>query len=67
VIELEMRTYRLGRSRLAVAENGYRPRRWQISHGEDLVAQESVDERALSAVVFADDDEQKQLVHLVDQ
>ena len=67
VVELEMRTDGLRRSRFPVTENGDRPRRRKVSHREDLVAEERVDESALAAVVLADDDEQKELVHLIDE
>lgn len=57
----------LGRSGLAVTQNRDRSRRRKISHREDFVAQERVDEGALATIILADDDEKKQLVHLVDE
>ena len=57
----------LGGPRVAVAEDGDRPRRRQVPHREQLVAEERVDEGALPGVVLAGDDEEKELVHLVDQ
>jgi hypothetical protein len=65
VVHEQVGAQRLRRTRLAVAENGDHPRRGQVSHGEHLVAEQGVDERALPGVVLAHDDEQKELVHLV--
>ena len=67
VIKQQVLADRFGSARLAVAQNRDRTRGGQISHREDLVAKQRVDERALAAVVLADDNQQKELVHLVDE
>jgi len=57
----------LGRLDVAEAEDGDLARGGQVAHGEHFIAQQRVDERALAAVVLADDHEQEELVHLVDE
>ena len=54
-----------GRLDIAEAEDGDLARGGQIAHVEHFVAKQGVDERALAAVVLADDHEQEELVHLV--
>jgi hypothetical protein len=57
----------LGRGGLAVAQDRDGARGGQVAHGEHLVAEQGVDERALAGVVLAGDDEQEELVHLLDE
>ena len=67
VVQVRVLPDRLRRPRLAVAQDRDRARRRQVAHREHLVAEQRIDERALPAVVLADDDEEKELVHLADE
>ena len=67
VIEMHVLRRSILGAGFAVSQNGNGARGWQVAHRKDFVAEQSIDERALAAVVFADDNEQEQLVHLVDE
>jgi hypothetical protein len=64
VVQVHVLADRLRRRGLTVAKDRDGTRGRQVTHGEYFVAEQSVDEGALAAVVLADDDEEEELVHL---